>query len=274
MKIKTFLNACTYSGNLVLPEEDIGYLELPKFIESSDQVLYLSNYVENLTINGAAGDSYGNQDDIQSKILKQSGIMLQIAVENMTETEPETLMHIYSVCEYCGEASKWHQRDLGFWQRNKTLFGKYFHIFEDFHKLSFNSTNLSIGYFNHLPHFSCYFDGTLSKGDMPGTEMFLMEDETIEEGHALPHETLTTCEGVEWEMISQMGKSLDFTTTWINLSHTDKNEDYLGENSNISNMIASFESGKIDLAVGGISVTPQRTMYVDFSSVFSNDPIG
>lgn len=267
-------------------EEEIGHLKLPKFIESSDQVLFLSNYLDMNIMEDSENGTERNvttsltvQDDIPTKILKQSGIMLQIIVnDSLTEAEPESLMHVYSICDYCGGTSKWHQRDLGYWQRNKTLFGKYFHVFDQFYKNSFNSTNLSIGYFNHKPHFSCYFDGVFNKQDIvkPGEVIMAVDNGTFESSDepVTIQETVTTCEGVEWEMISQMAKSLDFTTTWVNLSNPELGEGHLGETSNISNMIDAFEAEKIDLGVGGISVTRKRTMYVDFSSVFANDPIG
>ncbi|CAL8095307.1 unnamed protein product [Orchesella dallaii] len=242
------------AGNIEsFDEEEIGHLKLPKFIESSDQVLYFSDFMADQTNN----TSMISRNNIQANILKQSGILLQIGVENKTEQEPEALMHVYSICGYCGQPTKWQHRDLGHWQRNRTQFAKFFHVFDNFHKLSFNNTNLNIGYFNHPPHFSCYADDVTREGN--GTSW-------------IDQEIITSCEGVEWEMISQMGKSLDFSVTWTNLSDG-SSQGSLGETSNISNMIAHFQDEKIDLAVGGISVTPQRVMYVDFSNVFANDPI-
>lgn len=242
-------------------EEEIGHLQFSKFIESSDQVLYLSDFPYDyfMSNNGSSDNQMIIRNENQEKILKQSGILVQLSVEKFAE--PEALLRAYSNCKYCGPSSKWHQRDLGTWQRNKTQFGRFFRVFKDFHKLSFNKTNLNIGYFNHPPHFSCYTEASFNFEADPGNEAIEVQQEGA-----------YSCQGVEWEMISQMEASLDFTATWINLSNPTVG--YLGETSNISNMITSFEAEKIDLAVGGISVTPKRTLYVDFSSVFANDPVG
>jgi len=91
------------------------------------------------------------------------------------------------------------------------------------------------------------------------------------------------CYGVEWEMLKQMSQSLEFAGELIELGtlyeSANREENIYtslkdSASNNISWMIDAIHNEKIDLAVGGISVTPDRAATVDFTNIFTHEPIG
>jgi hypothetical protein len=199
------------------------------------------------------GSDYLELTETQASILQQTGIMLWIVVRNTTHA-PESVMEVYSRCEFCGPVTKRHETYLGSWQRNRTQFGRFLTEFENYEKgSSFNDSDLNIGYFNHPPHFSC----------SPSPQTNSSSDSADAEKN---------CAGVEWEIIFQFGRSLhiDFSLFNLGADHNHRGRAI----TNISRMISALHDGTIDFAVGGISVTSERMALIDFSKVFATEPIG
>jgi len=235
-------------------DQKLIYSSFPKFFAYSDQTIYLS-YATNSRENNFEKSSTDLEiTDTQAEIIKQTGILLWVGIRETTNM-PEALMEVYSKCEFCGPGATLHQEFLGLWQRNRTQFGFIKH-FEQFQKSSsFNDSELTVGYFNHPPHFECvwhYFD--------------------VE----------PNCTGIEWKILTQIGHYLNIRFNLVELGanedqHRSNSDNRIGNKksvANISTMINALQQDEIDFAVGGISVTSERIALIDFSKVFATEPIG
>jgi hypothetical protein len=160
-------------------------------------------------------------------------------------------MRISSVCTYCkNNTDSIYDNDiLGKWQRNVTDLANFFRVFDFQREASFHNFRFKIGYLNYNPHFNCH-----------------------EHKKSNRSRAVRICSGIEWEMLKKLSQSLEFTFELYNF--TTEGHGIAYDHGNITGMISALKNDSIDLALGGVSVTPERSQVIDFTQIFAHEPIG
>lgn len=243
---------------------DGGYLKIPRFVTSLDQIIYFSEGESSEPdLDGTIPDSAAltcctnyRTAQIETDLMRKTGVLLSIRVQDSHTDKPESRMQVLSKCEFCKSSNQQYYTLLGDWQRNKTQFGKFFNEFDLYKKQSFNNYSLRIGYFNYFPHFMCV------NGD---DGVSLKKPQQV----ILPFQN--HCLGIEWQIVNNLAKSLNFNFNLTNIGNDIENPTY---KTNFSLMLNSLQMDVIDLAVGGITLTSERMAKIDFSQIFETEPIG
>ncbi|CAG7827216.1 unnamed protein product [Allacma fusca] len=175
----------------------------------------------------------------ENRILNQTGILLSVQLDN--QTMRESSFQVYSRCKYCGRAAM--NEDLGVWKRNRSVFSEYLNVFSGYQRVSFHGyESFQIGFVDYSPHISCTEVGALN------------------------------CSGIEWEMLQQISNSLSFNFELHNFTERGQ-QGVVYEGGNITGMIGAIKDHQIDIAIGGISISPDKASVVDFTNIFTNQPI-